>query len=231
MKIGIGGCSHSSNLYGKAWWEHMAEDLNVPVVPTSSGASGNEKNIEKIKFILDEHPDTDLIIYQLTEPSRMVVGIHNDNFLDIKDYLNDTGSEKNDPYYSFVGRGNDDRIKHRYDYNLKFDDFFFEKIYGSEYNIGYKFFHTMMSLNYLVNAYNKKIIFWSWFLDAYVLAEKFGYTKILNNMCVLKGCAHDYFETNGIKTIDENNSHYGSESHFRLYHEFLKPSLSTFFHG
>ena len=76
MKIGVGGCSHSYYSWGNPWHYYMGKKLNAEIISSSSRGGGNEINLEKIKFILDNHK-IDFFVYQVTEPSRMVVGDNN----------------------------------------------------------------------------------------------------------------------------------------------------------
>lgn len=229
MKIGVGGCSHTSEIYGNPWWFYMSEDLNSEIIPSSSGASGNEKNLEKIKYIYDSTPDLDLFVYQITEPSRMVVGIEQDP-VDVKEYLNDMGGETFNvpvPYYTFNSWGNDNRIKEFYGYDVNFDNFFIEKIFTSDYNIKHKLFHTLMSIQYLSDLYDKKIIFFSWFLDIHKLAEQSNHTKTIKKMNILNGFVENFTKKHNIPKII-NDSHYGSESQKRIYYEFIQPQLISY---
>lgn len=228
MKIGVGGCSHSSMTYGNPWWHFLKEDFGAEIVSSSSGASGNEKNIEKIRYIFENHPDLDLFIYQITEPARFVVGIHSglDN---IKEYLHDDGGDSSVPYYTFNGFGNEDRILKRYGHNIEFDEFFNDKILFSNYNLNHKVFHTMMSIQYLADLYEKKIIFFSWFIDFQELAKKIGHTKTISKMTILDGCAEDYINQNNIPRLNQNDNHLGSESHKQLFHGYLKPQLEKLY--
>lgn len=226
MKIGVGGCSHSSTLYGNPWWYYMGEDLNSTIIPTSSGASGNEKNLEKLKYIFETHHDIDLFVYQITEPTRFVVGIETPP-KEINQYLNDIGDNKYVPYYTFNGFGNDERILERYDMKVSFDEFFIKKIFTSDYNMKYKVFHTLMSMQYLSDLYEKKIIFFSWFLDIHKLAKESGHEKSISKMNILNGYVDGFIKDNNLSGLPNDSSHYGSETHNKIYLEFLKPQLKN----
>ena len=225
MKIGVGGCSHSSTLYGNPWWYYLGEDMGAEIIPISSGASGNEKNIEKIKYIFETNTDLDLFVYQITEPARFVVGIETKP-IDIKNYLNDNGGEIWDPYYTFFGPGNDERLYKRYSIKTQFDEFFMNKMMTSDYNMKYKIFHTLMSIQYMADLYNKKIIFFSWFFDLQKLAIDAKHTKSIEKMSILNGNVEDFIKTNNLQRT-QDKSHLGSESHKIIYNEFIKPQLKN----
>ena len=201
MKIGVGGCSHSSKTYGNPWWFFLQEEYNATIISSSSGASGNEKNVEKIRYIFENHSDLDLFIYQVTEPARFVVGIETDTF-NMRRYLHDDGGNNSVPYYTFFGRGNEERILDRYGYKIKFEDFFNEKIMISDYNLNHKVFHTLMSIQYMADLYNKKIIFFSWFIDFQELAKKTGHIQSISKMTILDGCAEYYINQNNIPRLN-----------------------------
>jgi hypothetical protein len=226
MKIAVGGCSHSSQIYGKPWWFHLKEDMNAFVFSSSSGASGNEKNVEKIKYMLDNLPDLELIIYQITDPSRLVVGVETEEN-NISKYLNDVGGQFNVPYYTFNGHGNNQRIFDLFNVNTNIDDFFVNKVLTSDYNTKQKVFHTLMSMQYMADLYGKKIIFFSWFVDMHKLAEHSNHTKSISKMNILTGCVEDFIKANKIKRL-EDKSHLGTEAHYQIYHEYLKPQLRNF---
>jgi hypothetical protein len=225
MKIGVGGCSHSSTLYGNPWWYYLGEDMGAEIIPISSGASGNEKNIEKIKYIFETYPDLDLFVYQITEPARFVVGIETDP-IDIKNYLNDYGGDKQDPYYTFFGEGNDHRLEKRYNIKTQFDEFFMNKMMTSDYNMKFKVFHTLMSIQYIADLYNKKIIFFSWFLDLQKLAIDAKHTKSIEKMSILNNYVENFIKINNLTRI-KDKTHLGSESHKIIYNEFIKPQLKN----
>ena len=228
MKIGVSGCSHSCEIYGKPWWHFLGEEYNAEIISSSSGASGNEKNVEKIKYILETNPDLDLFIYQITEPARCVMGIETEK-IDVSEYLHDHGADIRVPYYTFFGMGNDSRIKDRYYYDIKFDKFFTQKIMVSDYNMNLKVFHTLMSIQYLADLYGKKIIFFSWFLDLQNLAHNSGHSKSISNMTILKGCAEDYINQNNIPRVSDKDVHLGTESQRALFHGYLKPQLEKLY--
>jgi hypothetical protein len=225
MKIGIGGCSHSSTSYGNPWWHYMGKDMDAEIIPISSGASGNEKNIEKIKYVFETNPDLDLFIYQITEPARLVVGIDT-NPIDIKKYLNDNGGEVWDPYYTFFGPGNDERLMKRYGIKTEFDEFFMNKMITSDYNMKYKFFHTLMSIQYMSDLYGKKIIFFSWFFDLQKLAVDSNHTKTIEKMNIIDSNVEKFIRDRNLPRL-EDKSHLGSDSHMVIYNDFIKPRLKN----
>ena len=155
----------------------------------------------------------------------MVVGIETDN-INIKDYLNDNGGDPWVPYYTFFGYGNDERLTKRYGIKTDIDEFFNNKIMTSDYNMKYKLFHTLMSIQYMADLYGKKIIFFSWFFDLKKLAIDSNHTKTIEKMTILDGDVEKFIRDNQIPRL-EDKSHLGSNSHKIIYNEFLKPQLKN----
>ena len=49
MKIGVGGCSHSSAAYGYPLHKFMGQKFSAKIIKSSTSGGGNETNVEKIK--------------------------------------------------------------------------------------------------------------------------------------------------------------------------------------
>ena len=79
MKIGFAGCSHSTITYGLPWSTHMKNDLLCETVDVSTSGASNEMFIEKVKKILEIENNIDFFIIQLTDPSRMMMGLYGNN--------------------------------------------------------------------------------------------------------------------------------------------------------
>jgi hypothetical protein len=226
MKIGVGGCSHSSTGYGYPWHKFMGQKYSAEIIKSSSSGGGNEVNVEKIKYIFDNHPDLDFFVLQLTEPSRFVFGM--DDFINSKErrecHLESPTTFNGFKYYTAIGGKNDERLKKRTNIDVKFDQLFKNHIYISDYNTKYKFLHTMMSIQYLANHYNKKIIFVSWFVDVKELAQSVGYQDIIKNMTILDGYVQEFVDKNKIPSIPQN-SHYDSDAHEIIFNDYIHPQL------
>jgi hypothetical protein len=226
MKIGVGGCSHSSTGYGYPWHKFMGQRYSAKIIKSSTSGGGNEANVEKIKYIFDENPDLDFFVLQLTEPSRFVFGMEDfNNSHEKTDCVLDNPTFFNGvKYYTAVGNKNDERLKKRTNIDVKFDKLFTNHIYVSDYNTKYKFLHTLMSIQHLANHYNKKIIFFSWFVDVRELAQSVGYQHIIEKMIILEGYVLDFVEKNKIPPIP-NDSHYDSDAHKIIFNDYIHPQL------
>jgi hypothetical protein len=225
MKIGVGGCSHSSDGFGKPWHYYMGEKLSSDIIESSSSGGSNECNIEKVKYIFEKNPDLDLFILQLTEPSRFSIPILN-KLKNDELVLNTTPPNyfKGTTFYTFIGCGNDERIKELTGYDVKFDRFFLKNIYISDFNTKYKFIHTIMDFQYLANHYKKKIIFFSWFVDVKEIANSIGYESIIKEMFILDGYVEKFTNERKINKL-RGDSHYGSEEHELIFNEYIYPQI------
>jgi len=226
MKIGVGGCSHSSSAYGYPWHKFMGRKYSAEVIKSSTSGGGNETNVEKIKYIFDTHPDLDFFILQLTEPSRFVFGMEDFNSVNERNdcYLDNPTTFKGVKYYTAIGRRNDERLKKRTNIDVKFDNLFMNHIYVSDYNTKYKFLHTIMSIQYLANHYNKKIIFMSWFVDLKELAQSVGYENIIKDLTILDGYVQGFINKNKIPSIPQNG-HYDTDAHEIIFNDYIYPQL------
>ena len=241
MKIGVSGCSHSTPSYGKSWVNFLSEKYNPKIIETFASGVGNEIHIEKIKYIFENHKDLDFHIFQLTDPSRLVLGIDGNNIID--EYKNRFGisnvnldqlcSErffKNASYYTFTVRDSAtqiDRVLKNVN-PIQINDFFVNHILTSEYNLNLKVFHTLMTLQTLSEFYNKKILFFSWFVDIKELAEKSGYADIIKNMNIIDGYVEDFTKKNKVPKLSVDNYHYGSESQEIIFKEYLEKPIEDF---
>jgi hypothetical protein len=213
MKIGVGGCSHSYDGWGNPWHYYMGKKLNAEIISSSSRGGGNEINLEKIKFILDNH-NIDFFVYQVTEPSRMVVG--NNNW-EPGEGLNNPTFFNEVSYHTFNCIGDKDE-------KSEIKNFFSETCVPSKYNTDYKIFHTMMSMNQLCNFYGIKIYFFSWFVDLYKLSKKSNYSDIINKLHVMNGSVNEFVVENKINSIP-GDCHFDSEGHRIIYEQFIHPKL------
>ena len=221
MKIGVGGCSHSSYSWGNPWHYYMGEKLNAEIISSSSRGGGNEMNLEKIKFILDNQK-IDFFVYQVTEPARMVVGTNNWEFgegLHSPTCFNDVS------YYTFNCVGNMPvRSEKNFSEKYAIQKFFQETLVPSKYNTDYKIFHTMMSMNQLCDFYGVKIYFFSWFVDLHEISKESNYTGIISKLNVVRGYVNDFTSKNKISPLP-NDVHFDSDSHKIIYDEFVHPQL------
>ena len=84
----------------------------------------------------------------------------------------------------------------------------------------------MLSLQFLANHYNKKIIFFSWFVDVKELAQSVGYEDIIKDMLVLDGYVDDFIEKNNISSIPQNG-HFDTGAHEIIFNDYIYPQLKN----
>lgn len=223
MKIGVQGCSHSSDTYGHPWHYYLGQEYSADIKYGASSGSGNEINIEKVKMLINRYPDMRTFIIQLTDPSRFDFGIDNIDFeWEYRD--KELGDLR---HFTVRFNNDDDELKKYFKNDYKIHDFFKSHVLMSDLNQKYKIFHTLMSIQHICDFYNIKIIFVSWFIDLQSLAKEIGYSDILDKMNILKGSVTDFINENNIQGIP-GNGHYGSEEHKRIFEEYINPQLKKY---
>tara|TARA_R110000868_G_scaffold357242_1_gene618698 strand:- start:2932 stop:3678 length:747 start_codon:yes stop_codon:yes gene_type:complete len=242
LNIGVAGCSHSGGSYGNPWSYYMKQNLSCEVTDVTSPGVGNEMMIEKIKKTLETkntHHQVDFYIYQIIEPSRLVLGLYgNDPKEEYQKYyaslkyndnsINCFRQTNNISYITLQNSVNNDDINRLVGKNYNVADFFRNHIIVSDFNMKIKVFHTLMAIQNLFNFYNKKVLFFSWSVDIKQLAKEVGYEPIINSMYILDGSVESFAGERKIPTISGFNLHYGSESQKIIYEEFLHKNIVDF---
>jgi hypothetical protein len=219
-KICAGGCSHSSFGWGNPWHVFMGEDYNSEIISYSSSGAGNEMNIEKIKFIL-ENNELDFLVCQLTEPSRFVIGTTKEY---INEGLHDSNSFKDLSYYTFNAHHNNDNLERIFGKRFDVDDFLLSNVIPSNYNLNYKIFHTMLTIKQLCEIYNIEVYFFSWYVDLKDTSIKSDYTKVIDKLNIMDGTVMNFLSERKIQPFD---GHYNSEIHRIIYNDFINPQLQN----
>jgi hypothetical protein len=235
MKIGFCGCSHSTSSYGKSWAQFMKEKLNAVTFDLSASGVGNEMNIERLKYLAEKR-DIDFYVYQITDSSRLVLGLYGNDvkeeyekFYDLEynsENVNCTRNFNGINYYTFKINENDEFLNKLLKTDYSVQKFFENNVLISDFNMKIKIFHTLMSIKYIFDFYGKKILFFSWGVDILKLAKENGYGKIMSSMDIVDGCVEDFAQLKNLKKVDV--SHYGTESHEIIYNEYLEPKLIEF---
>jgi hypothetical protein len=222
MKIGVQGCSHSSDAYGHPWHHYLGQEYGADIKYGASSGSGNEINIEKVKMLINRYPDMKIFVLQLTDPSRFDFGIDN------VDYDWDTRDrELGDLRHYTIRLSNDDNeLKNHFKKDYHIHDFFKNHVLTSDLNQKYKIFHTLMSIQHICNFYNVKLIIFSWYIDLQSLAKEIGYGEIIEKMNLLNGTVNNFINNNSIQGIP-GNGHYDSEEQKRIFEEYINPQLKN----
>lgn len=238
MKIAYAGCSHSTNMYGKSWASHMINDINCDYEEITVSGGSNELLIEKIKVLLDKKTDVDCYIVQLTEPSRLTLGLYGNDcekehkekyqFEYNPESLSSERETNNISYYTIRVNMNDEEINKILEKNYKVLDFFKNHVLISDFNMKIKIFHTLLTLKSLFNFYNKKCLFFSWAVDIIELSKEIGYYDIIKTFDIIPGSIMDYSKANNLEKHLVDVIHYSTEGHHIFYHEFLKNHIYNF---
>lgn len=237
MKIGISGCSHSSYNWGNPWHYYMAKEFKADVISTCSPGAGNEMNFEKMRYIIETY-NPDYFIFQLSDPSRLVMGINNWVYehegnrnqmlpnLNLYEQMTHSQFFKDLCFYTFNAHENEKNLEKIFEKKLPVDDFMINHVITSTYNIEYKVFMTMCAIKFICDFYGIPLIFFSWFVDINELSKKSGYTNILEKMNIVPGCVIDFINDNKLEAIP-GDGHYGSDEHRKIYQEYLNPYIKT----
>jgi hypothetical protein len=242
LNIGVAGCSHSGGGYGHAWTYYMSHKLGCKLTDVTASGVGNEMMIEKIKRALEtkiKDDKVDFFIYQIIEPSRLVLGLNGNNPEDeYKKYQKELEYlEKNIcchrqtngiSYFTFQQSFSNNDINKLIDGNYDIADFMKKHILISDFNMKIKVFHTLMAIQNLFNFYKKKVLFFSWSVNIKELAKEVGYEDILNSMYIMDGNVESFAKNRKLKTISDLDFHYGSESQKIIYDDFLHDNVIDF---
>jgi hypothetical protein len=228
MKIGVTGCSHSSRNYGgQPWWYHMGETLNAEIIDSSSRGGSNEFNIEKVKFIIDNNPDLDLFVFQLTHPARIMMGVS--HIKSDERGLHSPTNVNGVKYFNFTTMRNvkafESEFSNWYDAE-KVLDFIYQQSTISTYNLEYKILHTILLVFHICESYGKKVVFFSWYTDIHELAKKSGYLELIKKIPILYGTVADFTKNNNVPSIPKD-SHFGNESQKIIFDNFIYPQLKN----
>ena len=194
--------------------------------------------IEKIKKTLEKN-NADFFIFQIIEPSRLVLGLNGNNpeeeyekyhngLLYHRDHINCHRQTNGISYFTFQQSIDNKDINKLIDKNYDISNFMREHIITSDFNMKIKVFHTLMTIQNLFNFYKKKVLFFSWSVDIKELAKEVGYGEILNSMYIMDSNVETFAKNRGLKTVSETNFHYGSESQRIIYEDFLHENIVEF---
>lgn len=233
MRVGTLGCSNSSDLVGDSWPVVLGERLNCEIIQWSSPGSGNEAlMIEKLVSLINFNPD--FIVIQLSEISRMTLGIDRHRSIHPDDYASGHHFE-GQSYYTFNAYNNIPgltswaKMEWTESDNKKMSNFLW-----TDYNQEFKVFHTLSNIENIRSVSGIPIYIWSWFVDIHKLYKK--YTKWQSYIDIEKimpgNC--DDFKKQGefhkdIKKYIAPCNHWYRPGHEYIVDEFLLPFLEK--HG
>jgi hypothetical protein len=242
LNIGVAGCSHSGGGYGHAWTYYMSHKLSCKLTDVTAPGVGNEMMIEKIKKTLEtniEHDKVDFYIFQIIEPSRLVLGLNGNNpeeeykkyqlgLIYNENNINCHRQTNGISYFTFQQSIHNDDVNKLISKNYDFANFMRNHILISDFNMKIKVFHTLMAIQNLFNFYNKKVLFFSWSVNIKELAKEVGYENIIRSMNIIDGNVETFAKNRQLKTFSKVDFHYGSESQKIIYDDFLHENIVEF---
>lgn len=242
LNIGVAGCSHSGGGYGHAWTYYMSHKLDCKLTDVTAPGVGNEVMVEKIKKTLEtknSDNEVDFYIYQIIEPSRLVLGLNGNDPKEeyqkyqtgleyFEDNINCHRQTNGISYFTFQQSFTNEDVNRLIGKKYDIEKFMREHVIISDFNMNVKVFHTLMAIQNLFNFYKKKVLFFSWSVDIKELAKNVGYTNIIDSMYVMDGNVETFAKNRELKTVSEMDFHYGSESQRIIYEDFLHNNIVDF---
>lgn len=225
MKIGTLGCSNSSDLVGDSWPVVLGNRLNCEIIQWASIGSGNEAlMVEKLCTMVQHKPD--FIIIQLSGISRCTMSLNGlQRRINYKDDAMSGHHWEGQGYYTFNIHDNIPSLKNWINMNWtkEQDDNLF-KFLVTDYNMEFKIFHTLSTIQSIGIYSSIPIYIWSWFDDIGHILDKYPKWKPLintNNMMMGRPISDVLYENFG------RNSEYIAPCHhwYRPAHEFITDSF------
>lgn len=219
------GCSNSSASWGKSWPDFLAEKNNFNLVRASSNGAGNSFFIEKLNFILQEQA-IDLVVIQLTEPSRVVLGMKSNEKNMPKTNYTDGCSFNNIGCYTWNAWKNNHHVLQMTNIDRDIDSFWLKEVSISEW-INYKICQDICTMKYICDSFEKPVIFFSWFVDFDSLFVK-EYQWLKHKINYADSWATDFFNKHNLNPVPECDYHYNGDANELLVNEWLLPKIQKF---
>jgi hypothetical protein len=228
-KLAAIGDSFSSTDYGLSWPDLVSAKLGCDLVRAASPGAGNSFYVEKLHDCVKD-PAVDLVVVQLTEPSRAVIGLraweevgaglrpspygtpvsglnHNHVYKDIGCYTMNVHNNERwlDP---FIG-------------NTGVDRFWLSQGAGARW-WHYQSVHSVLAMQSLCATHNKKLILFSWFVP---WSEFFvpGYEWLQDALTLVPGVAKQQGEQMNLPLTP--CGHYATDAYQQLFAKYLWPNL------
>lgn len=220
------GDSNSSSMYGNSWPDFLSEKLNSEFLRASSPGAGNSFYIEKLHEGLKIFKP-DLVVVQLTEPSRIVTGL-NDIARNVESTSFEDGTTFNDlKCFTWGIHNNDGKIKKITGKDVEIDQVWLPQISTSRW-VDYKAMQDILTMNSLCSYFKTPVIFFSWFVDFEKLFLQ-NYSWIKSQMNWVPGHAWQILIDRKIPSHSPTDFHYGPSAHKILVDEWLYPELLSNF--
>lgn len=216
------GCSNSSELYGKSWPDYLSSSLGYNLFRASSPGAGNSFYLEKLhEGIKEINPD--LVVIQLTEPSRIVTGMFEVD--SSKDFGYTNGNYFKDiSNYTWNAHSNEGNLE---GYNISIDEFWSRNVSTSRW-VDYKVMQDVFYMYSICKYFGVKVIFWSWFVNFEDLFVD-SYEWLKDEILWIDGFATDKMSKFEQPRISPTDSHFGSKPHEILVKKWLLPEVLKFY--
>jgi len=234
MKIACVGDSFSTTTYGQSWPDFVSQRLGADLVRVCSAGAGNAFYVEKVHDTVKQ--DIDIVIVQLTEPSRVVLGwraweetqqrLRPHHIPAPTNYADPTHSNiyKDMGCYTMNVHNNAQWLTPMIGHDCQeFDAVWLRQVAGTRY-YEYATMHAMLAIKALCDAHNKPVIFFSWFVPMIQLILP-GYEWICN-WNLIQGCAQEYIQQENLPRT--NCGHLATESSQQFVNQWLWPGLEKF---
>ena len=235
-KIACIGDSFSSTQYGMSWPDLLGQRLESRIVRASSPGAGMAFYVEKCHDLVKD-PDVDLVVVQLTEPTRAVIGLRtweeiqsgahppipmvtkvSEHFSD----LNHNNTYKDMGCYTMNIHNNEQWLVPLVGNRAKgIDSFWLNQVAGTRF-YNYQAVHSVLAMQALCEAWHKPLILFSWFVPA----DEFfvtGYEWLEQKLRLVPGHASAQVESLGL--VKTSCGHLATESWQQLFDAWLWPGL------
>lgn len=242
-KLATIGCSHSSYFAGKPWPVFLKEELQCELVIANSAGGGNEMNLEKVKFLVDQNPD--LLVIQLTDPARFTLGLYHQKDLRSGNVSFVTPEQLTDPnylvgshhyngqlYYTFNTQANDDNLRRLTgNDDIAVDHFIINQVILSNYNLYYKVLHTMSAMAFIAEKKNVPVVFFSWSVDIHKIIKDNGYSDTFKDLKIIPGYIEEFVASRNLKPVPfgmPGDGHHGPENQKIICNDYVLPYLKEY---
>jgi hypothetical protein len=232
-KIACVGDSFSSVTYGLSWPDLLSQRLGAELCRASSPGAGMAFYVEKCHDLVQD-PDVDLVVVQLTEPSRVVIGLraweeiqqgarphpipapssyldpnHNNIYKDIGCYT--MNAHNNEQWLTPIIGNSANGI----------DRFWLTQVAGTRF-YDYQAVHSVLAIQALCQAWNKPLILFSWFVpaDEFFISD---YKWLTDQLNLVPG--HASAEVDKLQLEKTDCGHLATESWQQLFDTWLWPNM------
>jgi len=235
-RIACIGDSFSSAQYGMSWPDLLGQRLESEIVRASSPGAGMAFYVEKCHDLAKD-PDVDLVVVQLTEPSRAVIGlrvweeIQSGARLPIpmvtkitKHYAdpNHDNIYKDMGCYTMNVHNNEQWLKQLAGSQAQdIDRFWLNQVAGTRF-YDYQAVHSVLAMQALCKSWHKPLILFSWFVPSNEFFVP-GYEWLVDQLRLVPGDAAA--EVDRLQLAKTECGHLATESWQQLFDAWLWPNL------